>query len=48
MFVLTNLTDGKLINDSRSDEHPNIPMLSFGIIFWNNIGKWSNFLSFSV
>lgn len=37
--MLTNLTDGKLIRDSRSDEHPNTPILSLGIIFWNNIGK---------
>lgn len=32
-YILTNLTDGKLINDSRSDELPNIPMLSLGTIF---------------
>lgn len=30
--MLTNFTDGKLINDSRLDEHPNTPMLSLGTI----------------
>lgn len=31
--MLTNFTDGKLINDSRLDEHPSTPMFSLGIIF---------------